>query len=123
MIEAAEVATKEFLVGVRGYVREEVNAYLRALSEELIARDETVVRLTDQLAAARGGTPQRARVKLEEIQEHAEALVEIAQEAQEAFATTIAEIREVSEWLSAVAEGLPAAAPAKADPKIRIVSA
>lgn len=42
MIQLEEITDKEFLVGVRGYVREEVQAFLRVLSEEIRVRDERI---------------------------------------------------------------------------------
>lgn len=38
-MEAEHIASKQFLVGVRGYVREEVHAFLRAVSDEVANRD------------------------------------------------------------------------------------
>lgn len=44
-MEPQEVARKEFLTGMRGYVREEVRGYLRVVSEELFRRDEIIADL------------------------------------------------------------------------------
>jgi DivIVA domain-containing protein len=48
-MEPQEVAGKEFLIGMRGYIREDVRAYLRAVSEELFRRDEVISALRHKL--------------------------------------------------------------------------
>ncbi|MDQ3944499.1 MAG: DivIVA domain-containing protein [Actinomycetota bacterium] len=48
-MEPQEVAGKEFLVGMRGYVREDVRVYLRAVAEELFRRDEVISTLRHKL--------------------------------------------------------------------------
>lgn len=48
-MEPQEVAGKEFLIGMRGYIREDVRAYLRAVSEDLFRRDEVISALRYKL--------------------------------------------------------------------------
>jgi DivIVA domain-containing protein len=48
-MEPQEVAGKEFLIGMRGYIRDDVRAYLRAVSEELFRRDEVISTLRYKL--------------------------------------------------------------------------
>ncbi len=48
-MEPQEVAGKEFLIGMRGYIREDVRAYLRAVAEELFRRDEVIAGLRHKL--------------------------------------------------------------------------
>jgi hypothetical protein len=51
-VEPQEVAGKEFLIGMRGYVREDVRVYLRSLAEELFRRDEVIAGLRHKLDEA-----------------------------------------------------------------------
>jgi cell division septum initiation protein DivIVA len=51
-MEAQEVAAKEFLVGLRGYVKEDVRVYLRAVSAELLGREELIADLRHRLDEA-----------------------------------------------------------------------
>jgi cell division initiation protein len=51
-MEPQEVAGKEFLIGMRGYIRDDVRAYLRAVAEELFRRDEVIAGLRRQLEDA-----------------------------------------------------------------------
>jgi cell division septum initiation protein DivIVA len=51
-MEAQEVAGKEFLVGLRGYVKEDVRVYLRAVSAELLGREELIAELRRRLDEA-----------------------------------------------------------------------
>jgi cell division septum initiation protein DivIVA len=53
-MELHEVAGKEFLVGLRGYIREDVRVYLRAVSAELFRREELIVDLRGKLEEAYG---------------------------------------------------------------------
>lgn len=48
-MEPQEVAGKEFLIGMRGYIREDVRSYLRAVSEDLFRRDEVISALRFKL--------------------------------------------------------------------------
>jgi DivIVA domain-containing protein len=48
-MEPQEVAGKEFLIGMRGYIRDDVRAYLRAVSEDLFRRDEVISALRFKL--------------------------------------------------------------------------
>jgi DivIVA domain-containing protein len=52
VMEPQEVAGKEFLVGMRGYIREDVRVYLRAVAEELFRRDEVISNLRYKLDKA-----------------------------------------------------------------------
>lgn len=52
-MEPQEVAGKEFLIGMRGYIRDDVRAYLRAVAEELFRRDEVIAGLKHQLDDAK----------------------------------------------------------------------
>jgi DivIVA domain-containing protein len=52
VMEPQEVAGKEFLVGMRGYIREDVRVYLRAVAEELFRRDEVISTLRYKLDKA-----------------------------------------------------------------------
>ncbi len=54
VVKPEEVEGKEFVVGVRGYVREEVQAFLRAVARELAERDAEIERLRRELAARKG---------------------------------------------------------------------
>ncbi|MGH8990464.1 MAG: DivIVA domain-containing protein [Acidimicrobiia bacterium] len=58
-MEPQEVAGKEFLIGMRGYIREDVRAYLRAVAEELFRRDEVIAGLRHKL--------DEANTRLEEV--------------------------------------------------------
>jgi cell division septum initiation protein DivIVA len=49
-----EVAGKEFLVGLRGYVREDVRVYLRGVSDELFRREAVIADLRGKLEEAQG---------------------------------------------------------------------
>jgi cell division septum initiation protein DivIVA len=51
-VDLHEVAGKEFLVGWRGYVREDVRVYLRAVSAELLGREALITDLRHQLDEA-----------------------------------------------------------------------
>lgn len=51
-MEPQDVAGKDFLTGMRGYIREDVRAYLRAVSEELFRRDEAIAGLRHKLEQA-----------------------------------------------------------------------
>lgn len=51
-MEPQDVAGKEFLTGMRGYIREDVRAYLRSVSEELFRRDEVIAGLRHKLEQA-----------------------------------------------------------------------
>lgn len=51
-MEPQEVAGKEFLIAMRGYVREDVRAYLRAVAEEVFRRDEVISALRHKLEKA-----------------------------------------------------------------------
>ncbi|HEY3241124.1 MAG TPA: DivIVA domain-containing protein [Acidimicrobiia bacterium] len=51
-MEPNEVAGKEFLIGMRGYIREDVRVYLRAVAEELFRRDEVISGLRHKLQEA-----------------------------------------------------------------------
>ncbi len=51
-MEPQQVAGKEFLIGMRGYVREDVRGYLRAVAEELFRRDELIAGLRHKLDEA-----------------------------------------------------------------------
>ena len=48
-MEPQEVAGKEFLIGMRGYVRDDVRAFLRAVAEEVFRRDEMISGLRHKL--------------------------------------------------------------------------
>lgn len=48
-MEPQEVVGKEFLIGMRGYIREDVRVYLRAVAEELFRRDEVISTLRHKL--------------------------------------------------------------------------
>jgi len=48
-MEPQEVAGKEFLIGMRGYIRDDVRTYLRVVSEELFRRDEVISALRHKL--------------------------------------------------------------------------
>lgn len=150
LIEPEEVAAKEFLIGMRGYVREEVHAFLRALAEEIHERDDRIAQLVEDLEEARSVKSKRsvadrlgeevtaivgaagelaqsvkmdARAKLEEVHKLGETLVEVAQEAEQRFAITIGEVRRVLEWLASVAEELPQAPRLEVVHEIHVVSA
>lgn len=51
-MEPQEVAGKEFLVGMRGYLRDDVRTFLRAVAEELFRRDEVISALRYKLDKA-----------------------------------------------------------------------
>jgi DivIVA domain-containing protein len=51
-MEPQEVAGKEFLISMRGYVREDVRAFLRAVAEELFRQDELISGLRHKLEDA-----------------------------------------------------------------------
>ncbi len=51
-MEPQEVSGKEFLITMRGYVREDVRAYLLAVAEELFRRDEVISGLRHKLDKA-----------------------------------------------------------------------
>ncbi len=51
-MEPQEVAGKEFLIAMRGYVREDVRAYLRVVAEEVFRRDEVISGLRHKLEKA-----------------------------------------------------------------------
>ncbi|MGH9039835.1 MAG: DivIVA domain-containing protein [Acidimicrobiia bacterium] len=48
-MEPQEVAGKEFLIGMRGYIREDVRSYLRAVAEELFRQHEVIEGLRRKL--------------------------------------------------------------------------
>jgi DivIVA domain-containing protein len=58
-VKPEEIAKKEFPVVLRGYVREEVQAFLSRVAEELIARDARIAQLDAELAACRQEAPAR----------------------------------------------------------------
>ncbi len=51
-MEPQDVAGKEFLIGMRGYVREDVRSFLRAVAEELFRQDELIAGLRHKLEEA-----------------------------------------------------------------------
>jgi cell division septum initiation protein DivIVA len=51
-MEVQEIAGKEFLVGLRGYVKEDVRVYLRAVSAELAGREDLIADLRRRLDEA-----------------------------------------------------------------------
>lgn len=59
-MKAEEIANKEFPVVMRGYVREEVQAFLAGVAAQIAERDARLVKLEAELAdarAARSATP------------------------------------------------------------------
>jgi DivIVA domain-containing protein len=48
-VRPEDVERKEFVVGVRGYVREEVRAFLRFVARELAERDALIASLRQEL--------------------------------------------------------------------------
>lgn len=48
-MEPQEVAGKEFLIGMRGYIKEDVRSYLRAVAEELFRQHEVIAGLRHKL--------------------------------------------------------------------------
>jgi cell division septum initiation protein DivIVA len=51
-MDLKEVAGKDFLVGLRGYVKEDVRVYLRAVSDELFRREDVITDLRRRLDEA-----------------------------------------------------------------------
>ena len=51
-MDPQDVAGKEFLIGMRGYIRDDVRSYLRAIAEELFRRDEVIAGLRHKLEDA-----------------------------------------------------------------------
>jgi DivIVA domain-containing protein len=56
-VKPEEIAKKEFPVVLRGYVREEVQAFLSRVADELAARDARIAQLDAELAASRQEAP------------------------------------------------------------------
>lgn len=57
-MDPSDVAAKQFLIGMRGYVREEVHAFLRAVADQLAERDARIAELERRLDAI---SPERER--------------------------------------------------------------
>jgi DivIVA domain-containing protein len=66
MLQPEEIVEKEFMIGMRGYVREEVHAYLRMLAAQLRERDERIAQL--ERANGRATNPTLAEVMSDEVQ-------------------------------------------------------
>jgi DivIVA domain-containing protein len=58
-VKPEEVAHKEFPVVMRGYVREEVQAFLSRVADQLTARDARIAQLDAELASCRQEMPAR----------------------------------------------------------------
>jgi DivIVA domain-containing protein len=56
-VNPEEIATREFPVVIRGYVREEVQAFLASVADQIAARDARIARLDAELARARKQAP------------------------------------------------------------------
>ena len=52
-----EIATREFPVVIRGYVREEVQAFLASVADQIAARDARIAQLDAELARAQKAAP------------------------------------------------------------------
>jgi DivIVA domain-containing protein len=58
-VKPEEVAHKEFPIVMRGYVREEVQAFLSRVADQLTARDARIAQLDAELASCRQEVPAR----------------------------------------------------------------
>jgi len=56
-VNPEEIATREFPVVIRGYVREEVQAFLASVADQVAARDARIAQLDAELSRARKQAP------------------------------------------------------------------
>jgi DivIVA domain-containing protein len=59
-VNPEEIATREFPVVIRGYVREEVQAFLASVADQIAARDARIAQLDAELSRARKQAPASA---------------------------------------------------------------
>jgi DivIVA domain-containing protein len=62
-VNPEEIATREFPVVIRGYVRDEVQAFLASVADQIAARDARIARLDGELARLQKAAPATAPVK------------------------------------------------------------